>query len=51
MGWGWVEAGQVGSKKSKPILTPLPLRNKENSGGVKRGGAGQAERGKIAIPR
>ena len=51
VGWGWVEAGQVGSKKSKPIPAPLPLRNKENSGGAKRGGAGQAERGKIAIPR
>ena len=36
--------------KSRPIPTPLPLRDKKNPHGVKRGGAGQAGRGKIAIP-
>ena len=47
--WGGV--GQVGSKKSKSIPAPLPLWNKENLGGAKQEGAGQAERGKIAIPK
>ena len=37
--------------KSRPIPTPPPLRGGENPHGVKRGGAGQAGRGKIAIPR
>ena len=36
--------------KSCPILAPSPLRGGENPHGVKRGGAGQAGRGKIAIP-
>ena len=36
--------------KSHPIPAPLPLRGKENPHGAKRGGAGQAGRGKIAIP-
>ena len=58
MGWG-------GSKKCKPIPAPPrdaglksypipappPLRGGENPHGTKRGGAGQAGRGKIAIPR
>ena len=57
-------AGQSGSKKCKPIPTlprgvglkshpipaPPPLRGGENPHGAKRGGAGQAGRGKIAIP-
>ena len=57
-------AGQVGSKKCKPILAPPrgmglksrpipappPLRGGENPHGVKWGEAGQAGRGKIAIP-
>ena len=57
MGWG-------GSKKCKPIPAPprgaglkscpipapSPLQNGENPHGAKRGGAGQAGRGKIAIP-
>ena len=56
MGWG-------GSKKCKPIPTPPrgvglksrpipappPLRDGENPHGTKRGGAGQAGRGKIVI--
>ena len=56
--------GRGGSKKSKPIPAPprgaglkscpipapSPLRGGENPHGVKRGGAGQAGRGKIAIP-
>ena len=37
--------------KSHPIPAPPPLRGGENPHGVKRGGAGQAGRGKIAIPR
>ena len=37
--------------KSHPILAPPPLRGGENPYGAKRGGAGQAGRGKIAIPR
>ena len=36
--------------KSHPIPTPSPLRGRENSYGAKRGGAGQAGRGKIDIP-
>ena len=36
--------------KSCPILAPPPLRGGENPHGAKRGGAGQAGRGKIAIP-
>ena len=36
--------------KSRPILAPPPLRGGENSHGAKRGGVGQAGRGKIAIP-
>ena len=57
-------AGWGGSKKCKPIPTlsrgaglkshpipaPPPLRGGENPHGAKRGGAGQAGRGKIAIP-
>ena len=35
--------------KSHPIPAPPPLRGGENPYGVKRGGAGQAGRGKIAI--
>ena len=56
--------GRGGSKKYKPIPTPprgaglkshpIPappsLRGGENPHGAKRGGAGQAGRGKIAIP-
>ena len=59
MGWG-------GSKKCKPIPAPHrdvglksqpipppppPLWGGENPHGAKRGGAGQAGQGKIAIPR
>ena len=36
--------------KSRPIPVPPPLRGGENPHGVKWGGAGQAGRGKIAIP-
>ena len=36
--------------KSCPIPSPSPLRGGENPHGAKRGGAGQAGRGKIAIP-
>ena len=36
--------------KSRPIPTPTPLWGGENLHGAKRGGAGQAGRGKIAIP-
>ena len=36
--------------KSHPIPAPPPLRGRENPYGAKRGGAGQAGRGKIAIP-
>ena len=36
--------------KSCPIPAPSPLRSGENPHGTKRGGAGQAGRGKIAIP-
>ena len=36
--------------KSCPIPAPSPLRGGENPHGAKRGGAGQAGRGKIAIP-
>ena len=57
--------GRGGSKKFKPILTSPygaslksrlistspPLQDKENSHGAKLGEAGQARRGKIAIPR
>ena len=35
--------------KSRPIPAPLPLWGGENPHGAKRGGAGQAGRGKIAI--
>ena len=62
--WGGDGAGRGGSKKCKPIPAPPrgvglksrlipappPLRGGENPHGVKWGGAGQAERGKIAIP-
>ena len=37
--------------KSRPIPTPSPLRGGENPHGAKQGGAGQAGRGKIAIPK
>ena len=37
--------------KSHPIPAPPPLWGGENPHGAKRGGAGQAGRGKIAIPR
>ena len=37
--------------KSRPIPAPSSLRGGENPHGAKRGGAGQAGRGKIAIPR
>ena len=37
--------------KSHPIPTPPPLRGGENPHGAKRGGAGQAGQGKIAIPK
>ena len=57
-------AGRGGSKKCKPIPAPpcgvglkshsIPappsLRGGENPHGAKRGGAGQAGRGKVAIP-
>ena len=57
-------AGRGGSKKSKPIPTPPrgaglkscpipappPLQGGENPHEAKRGGAGQAGRGKIVIP-
>ena len=36
--------------KSHPIPAPPPLRGGKNPHGAKRGGAGQAGRGKIAIP-
>ena len=36
--------------KSRPIPAPSPLRGGENPHGTKRGGAGQAGQGKIAIP-
>ena len=36
--------------KSQPISAPPPLRSGENPHGAKWGGAGQAGRGKIAIP-
>ena len=36
--------------KSHPIPAPPPLRGGENPHGAKRGRAGQAGRGKIAIP-
>ena len=36
--------------KSYPIPAPPPLRSGKNPHGAKRGGAGQAGRGKIAIP-
>ena len=36
--------------KSCHIPAPSPLRGGENPHGAKRGGAGQAGRGKIAIP-
>ena len=36
--------------KSRPIPAPSPLRGGENPHGAKWGGAGQAGRGKIAIP-
>ena len=38
------------SLRSCPIPTPPPLWGGENSHGAKWGGAGQAGRGKIAIP-
>ena len=61
---GGVGMGRGGSKKCKPIPTPPrgvglksrptpappPLRGGENPHGMKRGGAGQAGQGKIAIP-
>ena len=64
MGRGGDGAGRGGSKKCKPIPTssrgvglksrpipaPPPLRDGKNPHGAKRGGAGQAGRGKIAIP-
>ena len=64
MGQRWGGAGRGGSKKCKPIPTPPrdaglksqpipappPLQGRENPHEVKRGGAGQAGRGKIAIP-
>ena len=37
-------------RKSHPIPASPPLRGGENPHGAKRGGAGQAGRGKIAIP-
>ena len=37
--------------KSYPIPAPSPLRGGENPHGAKRGGAGQAGWGKIAIPK
>ena len=37
--------------KSLPIPAPPPLRGGENPHGAKREGAGQAGRGKIAIPK
>ena len=37
--------------KSHPIPAPPPLRGGKNPHGTKRGGAGQAGRGKIAIPK
>ena len=36
--------------KSRPIPAPPPLRGGKNPHGAKWGGAGQAGRGKIAIP-
>ena len=62
--WGGAGMGRGGSKrckpipapphgtglKSHPIPAPPPLRGRENPHGAKRGGAGQAGRGKIAIP-
>ena len=52
--------GRDGSKKCKPILAPsrgtglkscpITFTRRENPHGTKWGGAGQAERGKIAIP-
>ena len=62
--WGEAGMGRGGSEKCKPIPTPPrgvglksrpisappPLRGGENPHGAKRGGAGQAGRGKIAIP-
>ena len=64
MGRGGDGEGRGGSKKCKPIPAPHrgaglkshpipappPLRGGENPHGAKRGGAGQAGRGKIAIP-
>ena len=59
VGMGWDESKKCKSipapprgagLKSHPIPAPPPLRGGENPHGVKRGGAGQAERGKIAIP-
>ena len=37
--------------KSRPIPAPSPLWGGENLHGAKRGGAGQAGRDKIAIPK
>ena len=42
--------GGAGWVKSHPIPAPPPLRGGENPHGAKRGGAGQAEQCKIAIP-
>ena len=42
--------GRGGSKKCKPIPAPPPLRGGKNLHRAKRGGAGQAGRGKIVIP-
>ena len=64
MGRGGAGRGGGGSKKCKPIPAPPrgaglkshpipappPLRSGENPHGAKQGGAGQAGRGKIAIP-
>ena len=57
MGWGGskkckpIPASPRGAGlKSHPIPAPSPLRGGENPHGAKRGGTGQAGRGKIAIP-
>ena len=63
--WGGLGMGRGGSKKYKPIPAPpygaglkscpipasSPLRGGENPHEAKREGAGQAGRGKIAIPK
>ena len=57
MGWGGSKKckpipspSRGAGLKSRPIPVPPPLRGGENPYGAKRGGAGQAGRGKIAIP-